>query len=93
VMTPRAGHVRKIMMHIALSTVRNASATSRKLRVSTNHVIRTALIAGEMDRMITASRKVPKLLQEHQLSLCCVSPVCIMYPRMTIEWADVMGDI
>ena len=47
-MIPRAGHMRKIMMLIALSTVWNASATSRKLRVSTNHVIPTALIAGEI---------------------------------------------
>jgi hypothetical protein len=32
-MTPRVGHMWKIMMNIALSTVRSASAMSRKLRV------------------------------------------------------------
>jgi hypothetical protein len=90
VMTPRAGHLRNIMMLIALSAVRNASATSRKLRVLTNHVIPTALIAGEIDRMITASSIAPKRLEELQLSLCYVSPACIMDLRMAIEREGVM---
>ena len=46
--------MQKIMMYIALSTVQNANATSHKLRASTNPVILTALIAGEMDLMTTA---------------------------------------